>query len=58
MSSVINGDGEAFFLGISPQILPKDYEPVALLDYKGGLECLLVPCDLLKDSRPGGPPPP
>ena len=40
MSSVINIDREAFFLGISPQILLTDYGPVALLDYKGGLECL------------------
>lgn len=39
MSSVISVDGEAFFLGISPQILLKDNGPVALLDYKGGLEC-------------------
>lgn len=40
MSSVINIDGEAFFLGVSPQILLTDYGPAALLDYEGGLECL------------------
>jgi hypothetical protein len=40
MSSVINIDGEAFFLGISPQILLTDHGSIAFLDYKGGLECL------------------